>query len=129
MPVHNKSVILLQSMNFIVNLVRYPISDNGAVRVRTWVHVEVKSRPANHVVDKFCHLFLSTYKYEVWFRIQSSFNAIVAETGYHKLVLACIWSLPVPYLCDIRKKIYWCVDQVYDHVKKRCILTFNEKLE
>lgn len=35
MPVHNKSVILLQSMNFIVNLVRYPISDNGAVRVRT----------------------------------------------------------------------------------------------
>lgn len=35
MQVHNKSVILLQSMNFIVNLVRYRISDSGAVRVHT----------------------------------------------------------------------------------------------
>lgn len=129
MQVHNKSVILLQSMNFIVNLVRYRISDNGAVRVRTGVHVEVKSRPANHVVDKFYHLFLSTYKYEVWFRIQSSFNAIVAETGYHKLDFGVHLITPCAISIWYQKKISWCVDQIYYHVKERYISTFNEKLE
>lgn len=56
-------------MNFIVNLVRYLIFDNGVVRVCIWVYVEVKSRLVNYVVDKFYYLFLFMYKYEVWFRI------------------------------------------------------------
>lgn len=129
MPVHNKSVILLQSMNFIVNLVRYPISDNGAVRFVHECMLKWKAGQQTTWLISFAIYFCP----RINMKSDSESRAVSMQSSQKQDIINWFWRAFDHSLCHIylisEKKIYWCVDQVYDHVKERYILTFNEKLE